>query len=88
MMAVTGRLDARCSYGAPWRLAWPKAAAYEIPYHVVLQGRAVLEDSETGAASELGGGDTPSVAAFRRMFTARMEMTPGQWRSQAREGCF
>jgi AraC family transcriptional activator of mtrCDE len=27
-----------------------------------------------------------SVSAFRRVFTDRMGMTPGQWRSQARKG--
>jgi AraC family transcriptional activator of mtrCDE len=27
-----------------------------------------------------------SVAAFRRVFTDRMGMTPGQWRGLAREG--
>jgi AraC family transcriptional activator of mtrCDE len=27
-----------------------------------------------------------SVAAFRRAFTDKMGMTPGEWRSQARDG--
>jgi AraC family transcriptional activator of mtrCDE len=27
-----------------------------------------------------------SVAAFRRVFTDKMQMTPGQWRRLAREG--
>jgi AraC family transcriptional activator of mtrCDE len=27
-----------------------------------------------------------SVAAFRRAFTGKVGMTPGQWRSQARDG--
>jgi AraC family transcriptional activator of mtrCDE len=57
MIAVTGQLEVRCAYGAPWRVAWPRSAAREIPYHVVLKGRAVLEDPETRTARELVGGD-------------------------------
>ena len=57
MINVTGRLEVRCAYGAPWRIAWPEAAAHEIPYHVVLNGRAVIEDPETATATELVSGD-------------------------------
>jgi len=57
MINVTGRLEVRCAYGAPWRVAWPQSAAHEIPYHVVLNGRAVMEDPETQTATELVGGD-------------------------------
>lgn len=57
LISVTGQLEVRCNYGAPWRVAWPKAAAREIPYHVVLRGRAILEDPETRTARELAGGD-------------------------------
>jgi AraC family transcriptional activator of mtrCDE len=57
MINVTGRLEVRCAYGAPWRVAWPQSAAHEIPYHVVLNGRAVIEDPETETATELVGGD-------------------------------
>jgi AraC family transcriptional activator of mtrCDE len=57
MIQVTGQLEVRCAYGAPWRVAWPRSAAHEIPYHVVLDGRAIIEDPETKTARELVGGD-------------------------------
>jgi AraC family transcriptional regulator, activator of mtrCDE len=57
MITVTGRLEVRCTYGAPWRVAWAQSSAHEIPYHVVLKGRAIIEDAETGTARELVGGD-------------------------------
>jgi AraC family transcriptional activator of mtrCDE len=57
MITVTGRLEVRCAYGAPWRVAWPQAAADEIPYHIVLKGRAILKDSEMETATELVSGD-------------------------------
>jgi AraC family transcriptional activator of mtrCDE len=57
MITITGRLEVRCAYGAPWRVAWPQSAAHEIPYHVVLKGRAIIEDPETETAKELVGGD-------------------------------
>src|SRR4051794_8831438 len=57
MVTVTGQLEVRCAYGAPWRVAWPRSAENEIPYHVVLAGRAILEDPETKTPRELVGGD-------------------------------
>lgn len=57
MITISGQLEVRCAYGAPWRVAWPKSAAHEIPYHVVLEGRAIIEDPETRAIRELVGGD-------------------------------
>jgi AraC family transcriptional activator of mtrCDE len=57
MIAVTGQLEVRCAYGAPWRIAWPQAAAHEIPYHVVLHGRAVIRNPKTETTRELVGGD-------------------------------
>ncbi|SOZ39281.1 AraC family transcriptional regulator [Cupriavidus neocaledonicus] len=57
MINITGQLEVRCIYGAPWRVAWDQSAAHEIPYHVVLKGRAIIEDPETGTARELMGGD-------------------------------
>jgi AraC family transcriptional activator of mtrCDE len=56
-ITITGQLEVRCAYGAPWRVAWAQSAAHEIPYHVVLKGRAIIEDPETGTARELVGGD-------------------------------
>lgn len=57
LITITGRLEVRCVYGAPWRVAWAQAAAHEIPYHVVLKGRAIIEDPGRGTARELVGGD-------------------------------
>ncbi|WP_427308930.1 AraC family transcriptional regulator [Cupriavidus sp. H39] len=57
MITITGRLEVRCAYGAPWRVAWPQSAAHEIPYHVVLKGRAIIESPETQTTMELVGGD-------------------------------
>ena len=55
IVTVTGQLEVRCAYGAPWRVAWSRAAANEIPYHVIVKGRAIFEDPETRTAKELWG---------------------------------
>lgn len=57
MITITGQLEVRCVYGAPWRVAWPQSAVHDIPYHIVLKGRAVIEDPDTKTARELVGGD-------------------------------
>ncbi|RVH34236.1 AraC family transcriptional regulator [Sinorhizobium meliloti] len=57
IITITGRLEVRCVYGAPWRIVWDRAALNEIPYHVIVQGRAIIEDPETRTAQELVSGD-------------------------------
>jgi AraC family transcriptional regulator, activator of mtrCDE len=57
MMPVRGRLDLRCSYGAPWRIEQGPGEANEIPYHAVLAGSAILEDSTGGQPLHLKAGD-------------------------------
>lgn len=57
IVTVTGQLEVRCAYGAPWRVTWDRAAANEIPYHVIVSGRAILEDPQTRTAQELASGD-------------------------------
>jgi AraC family transcriptional activator of mtrCDE len=57
IVTVTGQLEVRCAYGAPWRIVWSQAAANEIPYHVIVKGRAIIEDPETRTARELMSGD-------------------------------
>lgn len=57
MITVTGRLEVRCTYGAPWRVVWGQSAAHEIPYRVVLKGRAIIENQEMETAGELVAGD-------------------------------
>lgn len=43
MVPVTGRLEIRCSYGAPWRVGYEPSPPGEIPYHVIVGGNAILE---------------------------------------------
>ncbi len=43
LMPVTGRLDVRCHFGAPWRLDEPATGEWAIRYHVLLRGEAVIE---------------------------------------------
>ena len=57
MMLVRGRLDLRCSYGAPWRIDQGPGKANEIPYHAVLAGSAILDDSAGGRPLKLKAGD-------------------------------
>jgi AraC family transcriptional regulator, activator of mtrCDE len=57
MMPVRGRLDLRCSYGAPWRIDQGPGEAGEIPYHAVLGGSAVLENPGGGRPRQLKVGD-------------------------------
>src|SRR6516165_11819468 len=57
MMPVRGRLDIRCLYGAPWRIDQGPGEAGEIPYHAVVSGSAVLEDSAGGRPLQLKVGD-------------------------------
>src|SRR3984957_18992591 len=57
MMPVRGRLDLRCSYGAPWRIDQGPGEANEIPYHAVLAGSATLEDPAGGRSLPLTAGD-------------------------------
>ncbi|CAK7261913.1 cupin domain-containing protein [Shinella sp. YE25] len=57
IITVTGQLEVRCAYGAPWRITWNRAAANEIPYHVVVRGRAIFEDPEARTRRELTSGD-------------------------------
>ncbi|WP_042301360.1 cupin domain-containing protein [Paraburkholderia kururiensis] len=43
LMPVAGRLDVRCHFGSPWRLDEPRAGEWEIRYHVLLRGEAIVE---------------------------------------------
>ncbi|WGS19485.1 MULTISPECIES: AraC family transcriptional regulator [unclassified Bradyrhizobium] len=57
MMPVRGRLDLRCSYGAPWRIDQGPGEPNEIPYHAVLAGSALLENPAGGRPLQLKPGD-------------------------------
>jgi len=55
---VSGTLDVRCHFGAPWRLQQGPAAPFEMPYHVLLRGEAVLADADGGpGGTPLRAGD-------------------------------
>ena len=56
LIPVSGRLDVRCHFGAPWAISQGHAAAREIPYHVLLSGDAVL-DHGAGVSVKLVAGD-------------------------------
>lgn len=43
LMPVAGRLDVRCHFGSPWRLDEPRAGEWEIRYHVLVRGEAIVE---------------------------------------------
>jgi AraC family transcriptional regulator, activator of mtrCDE len=57
MMPVQGRLDLRCSYGAPWRIEQGPGESNEIPYHAVLAGSAMLDNPAGGRPLQLKAGD-------------------------------
>ncbi|ORT85269.1 hypothetical protein B7G54_15720 [Burkholderia puraquae] len=52
LVTVTGKLEIRCTFGAPWAVTYERSPAREIPYHVVLRGRAILE-TRVGADQQL-----------------------------------
>ncbi len=55
MTPVSGHLDIRCHYGAPWRIDFGPSEG-EIPYHVVVGGSAVLE-APWGGVRRVTAGD-------------------------------
>jgi len=57
MIGVAGRLEVRRAYGTSWRVAFDQSPTHEIPYHVVLKGRTMVEDPEGGTVAELAVGD-------------------------------
>ncbi|NPT47457.1 helix-turn-helix domain-containing protein [Paraburkholderia sp. 1N] len=56
LIPVTGRLELRCHFGAPWKISQGVAGAREIPYHLLMSGHAVLEDGN-GPPEQLVAGD-------------------------------
>lgn len=57
LIPVSGRVEIRCSYGAPWRVAYEQATPGEMPYHIILAGEAVLENPRDGNTQTLLPGD-------------------------------
>lgn len=56
LMPISGRVDVRCHFGAPWSIDEGAAGVHEIRYHLLLSGHAVLEDSN-GPPQSLEPGD-------------------------------
>jgi len=57
IVSVRGWLEIRCAYGAPWNVTYTASAAGEMPYHLLLRGRAVLDDPVTRQTTPLQAGD-------------------------------
>jgi AraC family transcriptional activator of mtrCDE len=57
IMPVSGRLELRCLYGAPWQVVYGQGAAGDIVYHVVLSGMAMVNDPDGGPPRRLEAGD-------------------------------
>src|SRR5260370_30371602 len=57
IIPISGHLDIRCLYAAPWRLVLEAARPGEIPYHIIISGAATLEDPDSGSRPLLTGGD-------------------------------
>jgi AraC family transcriptional regulator, activator of mtrCDE len=67
LMPVSGRLEVRCHFGAPWAIEEETAGIREIPYHVLLSGTAVVEDGN-GPPARMVAGDIvlfPAGSAHR-----------------------
>jgi len=62
MTPVSGRLETRCLYGAPWQVTYEESAAGEMPYHIVVAGEAMLSDSRGKIIETLGAGDIVVLA--------------------------
>src|SRR3954465_2514638 len=56
-LSVTGRLEIRCLYGAPWNVTYVDSPPGEMPYHLVIRGTAVLEPPPGGTPAMLTAGD-------------------------------
>jgi AraC family transcriptional activator of mtrCDE len=57
IVPISGQIDYRCFLGAPWRLDNGPFTSTEIPYHVVLEGSAYLDDPAGGPTRRLVAGD-------------------------------
>jgi AraC family transcriptional activator of mtrCDE len=57
IVPVTGQLELRCLYGAPWEVVYEPSPAGEMPYHVVLSGSAFIKGEGDAAPQELKAGD-------------------------------
>jgi AraC-like DNA-binding protein len=57
IITVTGEFEIRCAYDAPWRISYGQSAEREIPFHVVLNGKATLGSRGEVSSQQPGPGD-------------------------------
>lgn len=57
LITVKGRLEIRCSYGAPWQVSSSNTVPGHMPFHIITQGSAVLETPGFGGPQFLRAGD-------------------------------
>jgi AraC family transcriptional regulator, activator of mtrCDE len=57
ILPVSGRLELRCLYGAPWVVAYEPSKVGEMPYHIILGGEALLENRDGRPPLRLKAGD-------------------------------
>ncbi|MES2742636.1 MAG: cupin domain-containing protein [Pseudomonadota bacterium] len=57
LLALEGRVEVRCMYGAAWEGAYEPSAPGDIPYHIILSGSARITTSEGGPPLQLVAGD-------------------------------
>jgi AraC family transcriptional activator of mtrCDE len=62
IVPVTGRLELRCLYGAPWEVVYEPSPAGEMPYHIVLSGTAHIQGKGDAVPQELNAGDIVLLA--------------------------
>ena len=57
LVTITGKVEVRCAMRGPWAIKYAQAGAQEMPYHVILTGSAIFENSDSGASCEVRPGD-------------------------------
>lgn len=57
LIPVSGQLDIRCLFGAPWEINESAATPGTIPYHIIVEGTALLEIDGQVPARQLHAGD-------------------------------
>jgi AraC family transcriptional activator of mtrCDE len=62
MTPVSGRLEIRCQYGAPWRVSYDESASGEMPYHVIVSGSGLLESQSGDPPQPVTAGDIVVLA--------------------------
>ncbi|MGO7017083.1 cupin domain-containing protein [Rhizobium leguminosarum] len=83
LMTVSGRLELRCLYGAPWQVIYGQGPVGDIVYHVILSGGAFVNDADGGVPQRLSAGDillVPTGAPHLLHDGSGMQPTPATQR--------